>query len=261
MQIILKDIKYNKLNNINLNINDNKITGIIGSIGSGKTDLTMLIGNKIVPGVGTIEYDSNQTDEKIGIISNFSYEEMLDGNVDIFIRKKSIEYNYKLETIDKRVEEILKMVGLQASILNKNVFNLSKSEKIKVLLSSLLLYNPELIILDGIIEELDSRSRTKLFKLIIKLKKFYNKTIIITSCNVDNIYEFIDDLIILENGKIVASGNKFDIYNNEEISNNELVPKPLTVEFKNKIKRKLNINLGNNDCINELIKAIYREIR
>lgn len=258
MQIILKDIKFNKLNNINLNISDNKITGIIGS---GKTDLAMLIGKKIEPEYGNIDYSINDNIKKIGIISNFSYEEMLDGNVDKFIRRKSIEYNYKLETIDKRVEEILKMVGLPMNILNKNVFNISKSEKIKVLLSELLLYNPELIILDGVIEELDSRSRTKLFKLIIKLKKFYNKTIVITSCNVDIIYEFIDDLIILDHSKIVESGNKFDIYNNEEISNNEFVPKPLTIEFKNKIKSKLNINLGNNDSINELIKAIYREIR
>lgn len=258
---MLENIKYSKLDNISLTINENKITSIVGSIGSGKTDLAMLIGKKILPGAGTVEYNSSKIDDKIGIISNFSYEEMLDGNVDTFIRKKSIKYNYKLETIDKRVEEILKMVGLQTSILDKNIFNISKSEKIKVLLSQILLYNPELIVLDSIIEELDSRSRTKLFKLIIKLKKFYNKTIIITSCNVDNIYEFTDDLIILEHGKVLANDNKFDIYNNEEILNNELVQKPLTIEFKNKIRLKSNIDLGNNDSINELIKAIYREIR
>lgn len=261
MQIVLKNIKYNKLDNISLTINDNRITGIVGSIGSGKTDLVMLIGKKLKPEHGNIDYSFNDSSKKIGIISNSSYEEMLDGNVDTFIRKKSIEYNYKLETIDKRVEEILKMVGLQISILDRNVFNISKSEKIKVLLSQILLYNPELIVLDSIIEELDSRSRTKLFKLIIKLKKFYNKTIIITSCNVDSIYEFTDDLIILEHGKVLANGNKFDIYNNEEILNNEFIVKPLVIEFKNKIKLKSNIDLGNNDSINELIKAIYREIR
>lgn len=261
MQVVLKNIKYNKLDNISLTINDNKITGVIGSIGSGKTDLAMLIGKKVEPKQGSIDYSTNYSTKKIGIISNSSYEEMLDGNVNEFIRKKSIEYNYKLETIDKRVEEILKMVGLPTNILSRNVFNISKSEKIKVLLSMVLLYNPELIVLDSIIEELDSRSRTKLFKLIIKLKKFYNKTIIITSCNVDNIYEFTDDLIILDQGKVLANGNKFNIYDKEEISNNEFIPKPLTIEFKNKIKLKSNIDLGNNDSINELIKAIYREVR
>lgn len=261
MQIILKNIKYNKLDNISLTINDNRIIGIIGSVGSGKTDLVMLIGKKFEPEHGNIDYSFNDSIKKIGIISNSSYEEMLDGNVDTFIRKKSIEYNYKLETIDKRVEEIIKMVGLQTSILGRNVFSISKSEKIKVLLSQILLYNPELIVLDSIIEELDSRSRTKLIKLIIKLKKFYNKTIIITSCNVDNIYEFADDLIILDHGKVLATGNKFDIYNKKEILNNEFISKPLTIEFKNKIKLNSNIDLGNNDSINELIKAIYREIR
>lgn len=260
MQIILENVNYNKLNNINLNIDDNKIIGVVGHIGSGKTDLIMLIGKQFQPESGEICY-LNGKNKRVGIISNFSYDEMLDGSVDTFIRTKTIDYNYKIENIDSRVEEILKMVGLSTNILKEDVFNISKSEKIKVLLSQMLLYNPKLIILDGIIEELDSKSRTKLFKLIIKLKKFYNKTIIITSCNIDNIYEFIDDLIILENNKILSNGNKFDVYNNKDISNNELVQKPLTIEFKNKIKIKSNIDLGDNDSINELIKAIYREMR
>lgn len=258
MQITLKNIKYSRLNNINLIIEDNKITGIIGSVGSGKTDLAMLIGKISNPEYGTIEYT---TQDKIGIISSFSYEEMLDGSVEDFIKSKSIRYNYKLDSIDKRVEEILKMVGLSNSILQRNVFNVSKSEKIKILLSQMLLYNPELIILDSITEELDSKSRTKLFKLIIKLKKFHNKTIIISSLKADNIYEFVDNLIILDNGKIVCSGNKFDVYNDINVINNEFISKPLTIEFKNKIKKEANIDLGNNDSINELIKAIYREVR
>lgn len=258
MQITLKNIKYNKLNNINLIIEDNKITGIIGSVGSGKTDLSMLIGRIKDPEYGIVEYS---TEDKIGIISSFSYEEMLDGSVEDFIKSKSIKYNYKLDSIDKRVEEILKMVGLSSSILKRNVFNVSKSEKIKILLSQMLLYNPELIILDSVTEELDSKSRTKLFKLIIKLKKFHNKTIIISSLKADNIYEFVDNLIVIDNGNVVSFGNKFDVYNDTYVINNDFISKPLTVEFKNKLKNEANIDLGNNDSINELIKAIYREVR
>ena len=141
MQIVLKDIKYNKLNNINLNIKDNKIVGVIGNIGSGKTDLIMLIAKQSHQETGEICY-LNGKNKRIGIISNFSYNEMLEGNVNSFIRKKTIDYNYKVESIDSRVEEIIKMIGLSSNILKEDVFNISKSEKIKVLLSQMLLYNP-----------------------------------------------------------------------------------------------------------------------
>ncbi len=261
MQIIFDNVKYKNFNNINFKIDDNKITGIIGPLGSGKTDLSLLIGSYLKPVSGSIIYDKKISYSNIGIISNFSFDDMLYGTVEQFIKKKSIEYKYKINSINKRIIEVLKMVGLSESILKESVFDISESEKIKVILSQILIYNPELIILDNIIEDLDAKSRTKLFKLLIKLKKFYNKTIVITSSNVDIIYEFCDNLIILYNNEILDSSDKFKVFENKDVLNNPLVMKPLVIEIKEKIKNIKNIDLGNNDSINELIKAIYRELR
>lgn len=261
MQITLNDVSFGKFKNINLNIDNNKITGIIGKVGSGKTDLTLLISKIFNPEKGKILYSNKINENSIGIISNFSYDNMLYGTVEDFIKKDCIKYKYKIDDIDKRVLEIIKMVGLNESILKDKVFNISKSEKTKVLISQMLLYNPELIILDNIIEELDSKSRTKLFKLLIKLKKFFNKTIILTTSNIDAIYEFCDNLVVLDNNSVLISGDKFSVFNNEEIINNPFIVKPLVIEVKDKIKKLKNINLGDNDSINELIKAIYREMR
>ncbi len=258
MQIVLKNISYNKFNDLNLNINTNSIIGIVGPFGCGKTDLSLLISKKISPDNGEVILDIDNN--KIGIITSFSFNEMLYGSVLDFIKKYSIKYSYKIKDIDERVLEIIKMVGLKEEILSKSVFNISKSEKIKVLLSQTLLFNPELIILDNVIEELDNRSKTKLFKLIIKLKKFYNKTIIITSSNINLIYEYIDDLVILDNGNIISYGNKYDVYNSL-FKENIYLDYPMIVKFSNLLENKRDISLGNNDCINELIKAIYREFR
>lgn len=261
MRVAFCDVSYENFSNINIEVEDNKITGIIGPLGSGKTDLSLLIGNIIKPSSGKILYDKKVSESVIGIISNFSFDDMNYGTVEEFIKEKSLKYKYKVIDIDKRIHEILKMVGLEYSILKESVFNISKSEKTKVILSQILLYNPELIVLDNIMEELDAKSRTKLFKLFIKLKKFYNKTIVITSSDVDIIYEFCDNLIILDNREVLASSNKYNVFSEPSILNNAFIVKPLVIEMKEKIKSKKNIELGNNDSINELIKAIYREIR
>ncbi len=256
MQIELNNVKYNKLKNITLQINYNSITGIVGTLGCGKTDLSLVIAKKVKPNSGELICDINEN--KIGIITNLSYDEMLYGTSEEFLKKYAIKYNYKISDIDKRIFEIIKMVGLSETILSKPVFNISKSEKTKLLISQILLYNPELIILDNIIEELDNKSRTKLFKLIIKLKKFYNKTILISSSNVNIIYELIDNLIILDNGNLVSYGNKYDVYKNID---NKFIDIPLILKFSKMIENNKNIKLGHNDNINELIKAIYREVR
>lgn len=258
MQIKLENVYYNKLSNINLEINDNRITGIIGNISSGKTDLCLLLSKSSNITSGTIIFENN---EKISLLTNSLIEDMIFGNVSEFIKEKSTLYKYKLSNIDKRVEDIIKMVGLDDSVLNKDLSKVSRTEKIRVLLAQNLLYNPSLIILDNIFDELDNKEKTKLFKLFIKLKKFYNKTIVVSSNNIDEIYEFIDDLIILNDGNLMIYGDKFEVYNNESILNNNSIDKPITIWFKKVLKEKKGITLGNNDCINELIKDIYREIR
>lgn len=232
----------------NVVIDDNKITGILGPVNSGKSELSILLSKQI-------------KENKVGIISHLSYSDMLSGNIYDFIKEYAVKYNYKLEILDKRIDEVLRMVGLLSNILKKDIFNLSKSEKIKLLLCRILLYNPELIILDSVIEELDFKTKNKLFKLLIKLKKFYNKTVIITASNIDNIYELIDNLIIIYDKKVIALGNKYEVYEEKEVMNNNFIDKPIMIEFKSKLKKYGNIDIGNNDSINELIKAIYREVR
>lgn len=258
MQIKLENAFYNKLSNINLEIEHNKITGIIGGISAGKTDLCLLLSDYVKPKSGSIIFSS---DKKICLVSNFLINDMIIGNVEIFIKEKSLKYNYKITNIDKRVQDILKMVGIDISLLKRDLSNISRTEKIKILIAQNLLYNPDVIILDNILEELDDLEKTKLFKLFIKLKKFYDKTIIISSNNVDIIYEFIDNLIILDNNNLICYGDKYEVYNSEEVLNSVYIDKPITIFFKKELQKYKGIKLGNNDSINELIKDVYREVR
>ncbi len=258
MQIKLEKISYNNLSNINLEIEHNKITGVIGGISSGKTDLCLLLSKYAKPKNGFIKFSN---DKKISLVSNFLIDDMIIGNVEEFIKEKSVKFNYKISNIDKRVQDIVKMVGIDISLLKRELSGISRTEKIRILIAQNLLYNPDVIILDNIFEELDDVEKTKLFKLFIKLKKFYDKTIIISSNNVDIIYEFIDNLIILDNNNLICYGDKYEVYNNEEVLNSIFIDKPITIFFKKELQKYKGIKLGNNDSINELIKDVYREVR
>ena len=57
---------------------------------------------------------------------------------------------------------------------------------------------------------------------------------------------------------MIYNGEKYEFYIS---NNNNLFEKPLTIILKEKIYEKKGINIGNTDSINELIKAIYRELR
>ena len=152
------------------------------------------------------------------------------------------------------------MLDIDINILNKSVYEISESELSKVLIASVLLCNPDIIIFDEMLDSFDTINKVKILKLFIKLKKFFNKTIIIVSSNIDDIYEFIDELIVIDDGKILYYGDKYKVYNNYDKIKENNIRIPSIVTFIKKIKDK-GINVDEVDSINELIKTIYREIR
>ena len=190
-----------------------------------------------------LKFNENLSDE-VYIISYFNVQNMNEGIVEDFLNAKKNE---------DELLEALKTLNINSKILSKNICELSTSEKIKLLIVNALLKNYEVIYFDNILPCLDSSSRTKLYKLIVKLKKFQNKTILISDINIDNIFEFVDNLIIVSD--TIITGNKYDVFPCDIINT------PITLTLRDKILENKNIDIGKVDSVNELIKAIYREIR
>lgn len=216
-------IKYN--NNL-IKFRDNKITGIVGK------------------NVEDIKCFFKSLSKKVYKISIFD----IDSNnklVKEVINKKKID------------DELLKLLNLDMKLVDKNMIQLNMIEKIKVLVFDSIINKYEILYFDNLLPFLDSKSRIELTKMIIKLKKFCNKTIIISDINIDNIFEISDDIFIIIDKNNYVFDNKYEVFSNTNYN----IDMPFTLVIKDKIYDKCKINIGNVDSINELIKAIYRELR
>lgn len=226
---------------LNEYIKDNKIYAITGNSGSGKSSLISDI----------------KIDKKIGIVNNDTAKcNLVIDQIEYYDKK----YEFKIKELEDRKNEIIKMLEIDKNILNKSIYEISESEYTKVLICSVLLYNPSVIIIDELIDSLDHKNKEKVFKLFIKLKRFFNKKIIVITSNIDDIYEFIDNVIVLDEGNIILSGNKYEVYDNIDLLNEKNIHIPNIVKFIKKMKDR-GIKIDNVDTINELIKSVYREMR
>lgn len=211
----------------------------------------------------------NVLDGKITGITSNSVDDInyfFDNNLSKKIYKISlnnIDYSCNMSVKDYllnyyKIDELLKLLNLSSKIINREVNTLSFSEKVRIEIAFAIIKDYDNIYINNVLSCFDRKTRMYFCKLIIKLKKLYNKTIIISDINIDNIFELIDNLIIINDRDVIYNGEKYEFYASNK---NNLFEKPLTIILKEEIYEKKGINIGNTDSINELIKAIYRELR
>lgn len=261
------------LNGVDFNFKKGKVYSIVGKSGSGKTTILELINGLIMPTSGHIDISNFRLEEnkrirnindlrvKVGLVFQFPEEQFFCNTV-----KKEIEFGmscfkYKTSSIEKRIIDSLIMVGLDESYLSRDPLTLSHGEMRLVAIASILVFNPAIIVLDEPTIGLDAPSKKNLFRLIKMLKTRYNKTIIVVSNDTDFLLKISDEVSVLENGKIVLTGDKYEVFSNEKILRRNNIKVPNLIKFSNLVKKKKNIKIGYRDEINDLIKDIYRYVK
>ena len=126
----------------NVKINDNKIILVTGESGSGKTNFCSML-------------SKSRKSYMIGCTTNFFEKRTVKEELSFIFKYKNNSKNKKYE----KIYEAFKMVGLDRSVLNRDIFDLSSSEKIRVLICKLLLKNTYVFIIDDIFDLLDNKLR------------------------------------------------------------------------------------------------------
>lgn len=256
------------LQNINITIPENKISAIIGRSGSGKTTLIQLMNGLLKPTSGKIKILDFTLEQKsqnlkslhkqVGFLFQFPEEQFFHETVEQEIGFAVDSFQYRIDEKEKRIKESLLLVGLNESYLKRDPLTLSNGEKRKVALASILIYNPKIIILDEPTIGLDEESKKSFLKLFRMLKKRYHKTIIIVSHDVEFLHKFVDYIFVLNNGKIVLKGDKYEVFKQEIRLKRYGISVPQIIRFSNLVLEKKKIKIGYRDEINDLIKDIYR---
>ena len=197
----------------------------------------------------------------IGVVFNKPEEAFIFNTVREELEFGLKKYNYKVNTINKRIEDSLKMVNLPIEYLDKSPFELSSGEKESLALAITLSLNPKLIIIDNPTSNLDNRNKEYLIKLLKKIKIRYNKTIILLTDDIEFAIKVSDNYILLKNGKIVNKGIKKELLNNIDKIKTAKIEIPKIIEFINNVNKKKNINLELTFDIKELMKDIYRNVK
>ena len=248
---------YNKfdrlaLDNVNLTFDENKITFILGHTGSGKSTLVQHFNGLLFPTSGdvVVEFDDDKysVDNKerrikelrknVGMVFQFPENQLFESSVikDVMFGPKN--FGYTEEEANKLAKESLNLLGIDESYYERSPFDLSGGEKRKVAIAGVLASKPKVLVLDEPTSSLDNKSTRDFFEILKRLQK-EGIMIIIVSHDVNLCYEYADDVIILNKGKVLYSGDYKNAFNDKEMLEKSFIETPFVL----KVKEKLNLNV------------------
>ncbi|ANU26260.1 energy-coupling factor ABC transporter ATP-binding protein [Planococcus versutus] len=224
--IQLKDVSYRYpvgdewvLKHLTVDIKKGSFVSIVGNNGSGKTTLCNIIrgfiphfhkgeleGTVMLDGKDMSDYELGQLSEKIGYVFQNPFTQISGVKDTVF---EEVAYGLEnlgvpVEEIYPRVEDVLTLVNIQ-DLREKNPFELSGGQRQRVALASIIVMDPEILVIDEPSSQLDPIGTDQVFE-IIRLMKEKGKTIILVEHKMDLVAEYSDTLILLDKGTISVQG-------------------------------------------------------
>lgn len=222
MSIILDKINYiygsetsyevHALKNINLKIEDGQFIGIIGHTGSGKSTLIQHLNGLIRATSGCIyyngediyapDYNMKKLRSNVGLVFQYPEHQLFEVNVfeDVSFGPKNLGLDKR--EVQLRAYEALRMVGFDDELFYQSPFDLSGGQKRRAAIAGVLAMKPDILILDEPTAGLDPKGRDEILDQVKKLHDTTNMTVILVSHSMEDIAEYVDRLIVMNQGEI-----------------------------------------------------------
>jgi len=210
--IRIKDLSHSLggcvvLKDVNLEIPDGTVMGLVGINGAGKSTLFRLLSGVYVPDSGTVEYDGRsplieKTREDIFFLPDdpyYTYQTTIKSLISLY----SSMYSVNMDAY-RRMAELFKLDE------KKPLRNYSKGMRRQVYIAIAIAISPKYLFLDEAFDGLDPLARHKVKLELAKMVEKNDSTVIISSHSLREIEDFCDKYTVIDNKTLSSSGNISD---------------------------------------------------
>ncbi|MEQ9618855.1 MAG: ABC transporter ATP-binding protein [Deltaproteobacteria bacterium] len=199
---------FEALRGIDLDIKKGEFFTLFGPNGAGKTTFIKLLATLIKPSAGTLTvsgYDTKkQADSVRKITGVISHDPFLYENLSAFENIKFFGTLYEVWDIDRKARDVINRVGL-GTRMHDLVRNFSRGMKQRLAVARAVVHDPSILLLDEPYTGLDQHG-ARVFGNMLTLLKSDNRTILMTTHNIDEGLDLSDRVGILAGGRMVYEG-------------------------------------------------------
>ena len=211
---------------ISLAVERGALVGVIGHTGSGKSTLIEHFNGLKKATGGVVLLDGRDIWEnkkeirkvrfRVGVCFQYPEYQLFEETVykDIAFGPKNMGLSD--EEIDRRVKEVLSIVGLEERYLELSPFDLSGGEKRRVAIAGIMAMEPQVLVLDEPCAGLDPRGRATVLSMIKNYRDTMGSTVILVSHSMEDIASIAEQILVLNKGRLAFSGTVKEVFSHSQ---------------------------------------------
>lgn len=240
--------EFNALDDVSATIKEGSFTAIIGHTGSGKSTLIQHLNALLWPTTGQININDfhitndkksvlvKNLRQKVGLVFQFPEYQLFEATIQKDLIFGPTNFGVDEKEAIKRAKEIIKLVGLDESYLEKSPFDLSGGQKRRIAIAGILIMNPDILVLDEPTAGLDPKGARDMMNLFKQLNK-NGKTVIIVTHDMNHVLEYCDEAIVMKHGKIEKHLSVDELFKQNDYLDHLGIDLPIITDFITKLNK------------------------
>ena len=217
---------HEALSHIHLKIEQGSMTGLIGHTGCGKSTLLRMFNGLLRPDSGKILLSGKDIWEnpkeiskvrfRVGLVMQYPEYQLFDETVRADIAYGPRNMGLSAEEIARRVEAAATFAGFPLDMLDRSPFELSGGQKRRAAIAGVMAMQPEVLVLDEPAAGLDPKGREDIFEGLARYRRESGATVIVVSHSMEDMAEYCDRLVVMNDGEIYMDGTKEEVFGESE---------------------------------------------
>ncbi len=236
------------LDHVTVSFPENRIVGLIGHTGCGKSTLVQMLNGLLRPTEGRVFLDGKDIWEKpkeiasvrfrVGLVFQYPEYQLFEETVreDISFGPKNMGLSE--EEIARRAEEAAEFVGLESELFDQSPFELSGGQKRRAAIAGVIAMEPEVLILDEPAAGLDPMGREEILGGVRSFQRQKKSTVIIVSHSMEDMAAYADEIVVMDHGTISRTGSTREIFSDKEHLNSLGLDVPQVTRFMIALKER-----------------------
>lgn len=264
---------YAALKGVDLTIPQGRVTAIIGETGSGKSTLVQHLNALLLPTGGEIEILGKVIQAKVkpknvkalrkqvGLVFQFPEYQLFEETIirDVSFGPKN--FGVPEAEANKIAAEMLELVGLDKSYLERSPFELSGGQKRRVAIAGIMAMDPGVLVLDEPTAGLDPQGAKEMMTLFLRMNREFNKTVLIVSHDMEHVLNYCDDVIVMRDGKVFKHCSVEQFFETTKLLDELKINPPAVIALREKLNQN-GYHIGSHVVtIEALAEAIAKEVK